>query len=158
MSLPSLAVIDECEYIEWVLTGSPTRLEGETSCAALMAHNGGAASLQAFIAGLRDSKEVRRTDEQRRPPQCAFLGYARYLSPDGRYEREICQESHGGFWRNPVITKSVENNFSVANGRRIGTVVEPVTSIESRFAWLDGTGYLLVVEGGTRLMAYRITD
>jgi len=158
MSLPSLAVIDECEYVERARTGSPTRREGESSCAALLAHNGGSASLSDFIAGLADSKEVRRTDEQRRPPQCAFLGYARYIAPDGQYEREICQESHRGFLGNPVVTKSVENISSVASGRMLGTVVEPITSVESRFASFDGTEYLLVIEGGIRLMVYRITD
>ncbi len=104
MSLPDLAVIDQCEYSEWVHTGSPTRREDESSCEALLAHDGKSASLSEFIASLVDNKEVGRTDERRRPPQCAFLGYARYISPDGRYEREICQASHRGFWGNPVVT------------------------------------------------------
>ena len=100
MSLPDLVVIDQCEYSEWVRTGSPTRREGETSCEALIAHSGGLASLSEFIAGLVDGKEVHRADEQGIPPQCAFLGYGLYISPDGRYEREICQASYP--WRGVI--------------------------------------------------------
>ena len=158
MSLPGLTVIDQCEYSEWVHTGSPTRREDESSCEALLAHNGGTASLSEFVAGLVDSKEVRRTDQRRRPSQCAFLGYARYISPDSRYEREICQASHRGFWGSPVVTKSVENIFSSYGGEQVGSVNEPITSVESRFASVDGRDYLMVVEGGTRLMVYMITD
>lgn len=159
MSLPGLAVIDQCEYSEWVRTGSPTRREGESSCEAMLAHNGGSASVSEFIAGLaEDSKEARRTDERRRPPQCAFLGYDRYISPDGRYEREICQASHRGFWGNPVVTKSVENIFSVYGGEQAGSIDEPITSVDSRFASVGGREYLLVVEGGTHLMVYTIMD
>lgn len=158
LSLPGLAVIDECEYSEWIRTGSPVRREGEGSCVALLANNGGSASLSEFISGLVGNNEMSRTNESRRPPQCAFLGYARYVSDDGRYEREICQTSHRGFWGNPVVTKSVENIFSVNTGERVGSVNDPISSVRSRFASVGGREYLLVMEGGTRLMVYLISD
>jgi hypothetical protein len=157
LSLPGLAVTDQCEYSEWTRTGSPTRREDEGSCKALLAHEG-SASLSEFISGLEDHKEVSRNDENRRPPQCAFLGYAREVTRDGRYEREICLTSHRGFWGNPVVTKSVENIFSMNSGEQIGSVNEPIDSVRSKFALVAGRDYLLVMEGGTRLMVYIISD
>lgn len=158
LSLSSLAVTDQCEYSERTRNGSPARRDDESSCMALLAHEGGFTSLSGFIDDLTDSNEVRRTDERRRPPQCAFLGYARYVSPDGRYEREICQTSHRGFWGNPVVSKCVESIFSVGSSEHVGSINEPIDSVDSRFASVSGREYLLVMEGGTRLMVYSIAD
>ena len=158
LSLPTLAVTDQCEYTEWARTGSPTRREDKGTCAELLAHDARSASLSEFIGSLVENKEGIRTDESHRPPHCAFLGYARYVSPDGRYEREICLTSHRGFWGTPVVTKSVENIFAVNTGTQIGSVVEPVTSVSSTFASVAGRQYILVMEGGTHLMVYAITD
>ena len=166
LSLPALAVTGQCEYSEWSRTGSPTRREDEGSCAALLAYSYGSASLSAFLSTLTSmnktevngSKEVALTDQRQRPPQCAFLGYARSASSDGRYEREICLTSHRGFWGTPVVTKSVENIFAVKTGELIGSVDEPVTSIRSTFVSAGGREYLLVMEGGTRLMVYTVAD
>ena len=163
LSLATLAVADQCEYAEWSSNGSPTRREDKGSCAALLAHSGGSTSISAFISSLTDkkteangSKEMDRTDQRHRPPQCAFLGYARLASSDGRYEREICLTSHRGVWGTPVVTKSVENIFAVKTGELIGSIDEPVTSIRSTFVSVDGREYLLVMEGGTRLMVYSV--
>ena len=165
LSLTTLAVADQCEYSAWSRTGSPTRREDKGSCAALLAHAGRSTSLSAFISDLTDkkteangSKEIDRTDQRNRPPQCAFLGYARLASSDGRYEREICLTSHRGFWGTPVVTKSVENIFALKTGELIGSVDEPVTSIRSTFVSAGGREYLLVLEGGTRLMVYSVAD
>jgi hypothetical protein len=158
LSLPSLAVTDRCEYLEWLRGSSPPRREGENSCAELLSHEGGSHSLSDFIGSLVYSEEVNRTDMSRRPPQCGFLGYARIASRDGRYEREICLRSDRGFWGNPVVTKSVENIFSASTGAQIGSVNEPVTSVQSRFGVVDGRDYLIVMEGGTHLMVYAIKD
>jgi hypothetical protein len=157
-SLPGLDVSDQCEYSEWSHGGSPPRrLEGD-SCKTLLTHEGGFPSVSAFVGSFDQTGEVSRTDWRARPPQCAFLGYARYLSLDGRYEREICLTSHRGFWGNPVVTKDVENIFSTETGLQVGSVDEPTSSVDSRFASLNGQDYLLVMEGGTRLAIYRILD
>lgn len=165
LSLPTLAVADQCEYSELTRTGSPTRREDNGSCATLLAHSDRSASLSAFISSLTNKKteangrkEMDRTDQRHRPPQCAFLGYARFASSDGRYEREICLTSHRGFWGSPVITKSVENIFDVKTGELIGSVDEPVTSVRSTFVSAGGREYLLSMEGGTRLMVYTVAD
>ena len=166
LSLPDLAVTDQCEYSEWSRTGSPTRREDEGSCAELLAHSDGSISLSVFLSALTStdqtevngSNEVGRTDQRQRPPQCAFLGYARWASSDGRYEREICLTSHRGFWGTPVVTKSVENIFAVKTGEPIGSVDEPVTSIRSTFVKAGGREYLLLMEGGTHLMVYAVGD
>lgn len=165
LSLPTLAVSDQCEYSEWSRTGSPTRREDNGSCATLLAHSDRPASLSAFISSLIDekteangSKEMDRTDQRHRPPQCAFLRYARVASSDGRYEREICLRSHRGFWGSPVITDSVENTFDAKTGELIGSVNEPVTSVRSTFVSAGGREYLLSMEGGTHLTVYQVTN
>jgi len=57
-----------------------------------------------------------------------------------------------------VITKSVENIFSAQTGEQLGSIEEPTDSVDSRFASVGGKEYLLVMEGGTRLMIYEIAD
>jgi hypothetical protein len=164
LSLPAMVVADHCEYSEWIRIGSLPRREDEGSCATLLAHSGGSTSLSAFLSTLTregevsGSKEVGRTDERHRPPACAFFGYARWASSDGRYEREVCLTSHRGFWGPPVVTKSVENIFDVKTGELIGSVNEPVTSVRSTFVSAGEREYLLVMEGGTHLVVYTVAD
>jgi len=156
LSLPNLRVIHSCEYSEWVASGKVERREGENSCAELLAHEKGADSLTAFKATWSRGEEA--ASARHRPPMCAFLGYSAHLSPDGKYEREVCMDSHRGFWGNPVVTKVVENIYLVRTGEKLGTVNEPKTSVESRFASVHDRGYLLIMEGGTHLLVYMIAD
>jgi hypothetical protein len=158
LSLPGLELSDQCKYSEWTRSNSPTRLAEYDSCNDLLAHEGGFASVLDFIGSFVQTGEVSRTNELARPSTCAFLGYARYLSRDGRYEREICLASHRGFWGGLVVTRAVENIFSTETGKQVGSVEEPTDSVESGFASVYGREYLLVMEGGTRLMIYQISQ
>jgi hypothetical protein len=159
LSVPNLGLTGQCQFSEWTRSNSPTRRDGEEGCAALLSRTGGGASLSEFIAAFVDTDEVRQTVDRRpRPPQCAFLWYVSYISHDGRFEREICKGSHRGFWGNQIVTKSVENIFAVKTGEQMGSINEPTDSVDSRFAAMDGREYLLLMEGGTRLMVYEIVN
>ncbi len=158
LSLPGLNVADGCEYSEWIRSGSPPWWEGEGSCATLLAREGGSGSLSDFQSGFLVTGEAVRKDQPPPPSSCSIFGYARYVSRDGRFEREVCLTSHKGFWGNIVVTKVVENIFSLRTGERIGSVNEPIDSLDSRFAAVDGREYLLLMEGGTRLTVYAIPD
>ena len=56
------------------------------------------------------------------------------------------------------MTKVVENILSLSTGEQVGSANEPVDSFDSRFAALNGREYLLVMERGTRLTIYAITN
>lgn len=156
LSIPDLRVIHSCEYSQWVTSGRVERMEGENTCAELLAHEEGADTLTGFKTTW--SRGGEKAGDRPRPPGCAFLGYSVHLSPDGKYEREVCISSHRGFWGNPVVTKVMENIYLGTTGEKLGTVNEPRTSVDSRFASVNGTPYLLVMEGGTRLMVYTVTE
>lgn len=153
LSLPDLAVADQCQYSEWIRTGAAVRRDGEQGCTGLLGRAGGAGSLSEFLSGFVDTDEARRTDRQA-TARCQ----PSYVSRDGRYEREICHDLHRGFWGNIVVTKSVENILSVKTGKQLGSINEPTDSVRSRFASMNGHEYLLLMEGGTRLVVYEITD
>ena len=157
LTLPRLDVSDQCEYSEWTRAGS-TRREGDESCKMLPEHEGGFPSVANFMDNFQKADEVSRTDSQARPPQPPPFGYARYLSRDGRYEREVCLTFHRGFWGNPVVTRHLENIFSAETRKQVGSVEEPASSVDSRFASVDGQEYLLVMEGGSRLTVYHISE
>jgi hypothetical protein len=156
LTIPSLEVADRCRYSEWTRTGAPVRRDDERGCASLLGGVGGFASLSELLSSFVDTDEARTN---RRPnPLCSAFLYGSYISRDGRFEREICQQSHRGFWGNVVVTKSVENILSVKTGGQVGSVSEPIDSVDSRFASMGGHEYLLLMEGGTRLVVYEIRD
>jgi len=142
LSLPDLAVVDQCQYSEWMRSGAIVRREGEQDCAKLL----GGRSLPDFLTALVDTDELRRN--------------GRLVSRDGLFERESRQKSHRGFfWGNIVVTELVESIFSAHSGELLGSVKEPThSSVRSRFASMNGRDYLLLMEGGTRLVIYEITE
>ena len=80
-----------------------------------------------------------------------------HISRDGRLRREFCSGGHRGFFGNFVVTGARENIFSVQTGQMLGFVKDPNDHpLQSRFATLDGRDYLLVMEGGTRLLVYEV--
>lgn len=140
VSLPDLAAIEQCQFSEWTRSGAPARRDDEQGCARLL----GGGSLSDFLSAFVDTDEVRRN--------------GRLVSRDVRFERENLQKSHRGFWGNIVVTKSVENIFSVKTGKQLGSIDEPTDSVRSRFASMNEREYLLLMEGGTRLVVYEITE
>ena len=113
----------------------------------------GAASLPDFLEGVVITDEVPQTDRIL-TPKCRLS----YLSSDGQFERDICQHSHRGFWGNAVVTQSGESIVSLKTGKQVGFINEPTDSVRSRFASLNGREYLLLMEGGTRLIVYVIRE
>jgi hypothetical protein len=87
---------------------------------------------------------------------CRSAGVTR----DGLFRWESCQTmGHSFFWENPTITDRHENIFSTKTGAQIGVVKETTRdTVNSRFAEHDGRDYLLVMEGGTQLKVYEITE
>ncbi len=79
---------------------------------------------------------------------------------DGLFRLESCQTvGHSFFWENPTVTDVHQNVFSVKTGAQIGTVKETTRdTVNARFAEHDGRDYLLVLEGGTELKVYEITE
>jgi len=57
-----------------------------------------------------------------------------------------------------VVTKSTEVIVSLKDDRVLGSVRDPLTSVRSRFAAANGREYLLLMEGGTRLVVYEIGE
>jgi hypothetical protein len=52
-----------------------------------------------------------------------------------------------------------ENIYSAKSGAQIGTIKETTRdTVNARFAEHDGRDYLLVLEGGTQLKVYEITE
>ena len=155
---PFLTVRDHCQYSEWQRSGSPVRLENESNCAALL-QSAEAASLDGFRQNLLKNNEVARTDQRMRPPGCTDFGYASHISRDGRLRRDMCTDVHWSLWgHNPVISNVAEIIFSVKTGEKLGSVKEPNYPVQSQFARMEGRDYLLVMEGGTLLRVYQITN
>ena len=157
--MPGLEVVEGCEYAEWStgVLGSGMHLENEGPCSGLV-KNAGVASLQEYLRAFIDNDEALERGRPR-PAECAFLTYASYVSRDGRLRRELCTSGHRGFWGNFVVSNATENVFSAETGKRLGSIKWPSSHpLQSRFATTDGQDYLLVMEGGTLLRVYHITD
>jgi hypothetical protein len=153
LSLPDLTVTGQCQYSEWIRNGAPVHRDGEQACATLVSSAGDTGSLSKFLDDFVMSGGVERYAPRDDSP-CPG-----YVSRDGRFEREICQESHRGFWGNQVVTKSVENIEAVETGKRLGSITEPVhESVRSSFASMNGRDYLLLMENGVRLLVYAIPE
>jgi hypothetical protein len=159
LTVPELSIIDSCEYSEWMRSGAVVRRENESDCASLL-QNYGTSSLDELSRSFVETDEAMlRTDEKSRPSECAFLTYESHISRDGRLRRELCTGGHRGFWGNFVVTNTMENIFSVETGQKLGSIKEPNDHpLQSRFAKIDTRDYLLVMEGGTRLVVYLITE
>ena len=153
LNLPDLTASEQCHYSEWMSGGKVIRREGGKDCDALVSHApGGRKPLSEFLDQLRDNNEPR--PKERPPFNCVAI-----ISLDGRFRRESCTDFHRNWWGNPVVTKAWEDIFSVRTGKQIGTVnINVRDSGSSRFAELDGRNYLLVMEGGTKLKIYALTE
>jgi hypothetical protein len=153
LNLPDLTTSEQCHYSEWMGGGKVIRREGEQDCDALVSHApGGPKNPSEFLDQLRDNNEPR--PKERPPFNCGAS-----ISHDGRFRSESCTDFHRNCWGNPVVTKAWEDIVSVRTGKQIGTVNMNVRdSGSSRFAGLDGRNYLLVMEGGTKLKVYVLTE
>ncbi len=77
---------------------------------------------------------------------------------DGRLRGEFCQNIRRGFF-NPVVTDQHVNIFSAQTGAQIGVIKETTRdTVGARLAEHGGRDYLLVMEGGTQLKVYEITE
>jgi hypothetical protein len=87
---------------------------------------------------------------------CRTAGVTR----DGMFRWESCVTTgRSFFWEYPTITDRHENIFSVKTGAQIGTVKETTrATVSSSLAEHGGRDYLLVLEGGTELKVYEITE
>jgi hypothetical protein len=156
LSLPGLEVAGDCEYSEFSANRN-SRVEPENACEALVKH-AGATSLTEYMKTFVENDEVRQANWTR-PPECAFLTYASYLSRDGRFRRELCTDGHRGFSGTFVVSNARENVFSTETGKLLGLVKEPSSHpLQSRFATADGRDYLVTTEDGIILKIYQITE
>ena len=87
---------------------------------------------------------------------CRSAGVTR----DGLFRWESCQTmGHSFFLESPAIIDRHENIFSTKTGAQIGVIKETTRdTVNSRFAEQNGRDYLLVMEGGTQLKVYGITE
>jgi hypothetical protein len=153
LNLPDLTMGEQCHYSEWMGGGKVIRREGERDCDALLSHTpGGPKPLSAFLDQLRDGYEPR-------PKELPRWACSAAISNDGRFRREICDDLHRNWWGTPVVTKAWEDVFSVNTGKKIGTVNKTTRdSDSSRFAEKNGRSYLLLMQGGTQLKVYELTE
>jgi hypothetical protein len=57
------------------------------------------------------------------------------------------------------VTKAWEDVFLVSTGKKVGTVNKTIRdSDNSRFAEKNGRNYLLLMQGGTKLNVYELTE
>jgi hypothetical protein len=153
LNLPDLTTKEQCHYAEWMRNGAVVRREGERDCDPLPSHApGGPKPLSEFLDQLRDSYEARPKEAPK--PYCSAT-----ISPDGRFKDENCTDFHRNWWGNPVVTNAWEDIFSMRTRKQIGTVNITVRdSASSRFAELNGRNYLILMEGGTKLKVYELTE
>jgi len=79
-------------------------------------------------------------------------------SGDALFRAEFCQTIRRGLL-NPVVTDQHVTVLSTKTGSQIGIIKEATRdTVNSRFAQQDGRDYLLVMEGGTQLKVYEITE
>jgi hypothetical protein len=153
LNLPDLTTSEQCHYSEWMGAGKVIRREGEQDCDALMSHSpGGPKPLAGYLDQLRDSSELHPKEPTRWACSAA-------ISTDGRFKREICDDIHRNWWGSPVVTKAWEDVFLVSTGKKVGTVNKTIRdSDNSRFAEKNGRNYLLLMQGGTKLNVYELTE
>ena len=159
LALPSLDMVEGCEYSERSsgVLGSGMHLESEDACAGLI-KNAGVGSLQEYLRAFVNNGEALEK-ERARPAECAFLTHASYVSRDGRLRRELCTSGHRGLRGNFVVSNARENIFSAETGNKLGSIKWPSNHpLQSRFAMTGSQDYLLVMEGGTLLQVYHITN
>jgi hypothetical protein len=140
-TLPALAPNGSCHFTE-TLAGSAW-VPHDQDCGP---------GLQGILDGLSPP----RSSSLPSGPPCAPATTSR----DGWFRLESCQTmGHSFFLEYPTITDRHENLFSVKTGAQIGTVKETTRdSVNSRLAEHNGRDYLLVMEGGTQLKVYEITE
>lgn len=116
----------------------------------------GASSFDEFLKSI--TVQPKPSDRGAIREDCAFLTYTSLTSPDGQFRSEFCTNGHRNFWGNYIVSKAVENIYSVGTGRRLGAIKQPSYPVHSRFALVDGRDYLLVMEGGAKLRIYEIVE
>jgi len=127
LALPGLRVTDNCEYSEWMHSGSVVRRENESNCAGLL-RSLGVTTLDDLSKTSAETDEVMQPNKGAPPGGCAILTYMSHISRDGRLRREFCSGGHRGFFGNFVVTGARENIFSVQTRLLLGFVKEPKRS------------------------------
>jgi hypothetical protein len=88
-------------------------------------------------------------------PPCRSMG----ALGGGRYCVEDRSNLHRNFWGSPVVTDAHIDIYGVKTGALVGTLKETThDSVKSRLASFGGHDYLLIMEGGTKLKIYEITE
>lgn len=154
LTLPDLTIAGKCEYSQF--RNSNLRTVHHDQCCAALLMNVGASGLEEFLKSITAQPRPPAPGAIR--PDCAFLTYTSLTSPDGQFRSEFCTNGHRNFWGNYVVSKAVENIYSVGTGRKVGAIKQPSYPVRSQFASLNGRNYLLVMEGGTRLRIYEIIE
>lgn len=162
LTLPSLSNLGECHFSEthpfngstpWVVVDDP----GECG-AVLAAMPNGPASLSEFLQGLERANGFKRQGNYRQSGLCQ----PSTETADGRFKIAGCGKGHfvRGFWANSFVTDEAwERVGSVETDEEIGRLsLATRDSVTARYFGHDGRSFLLVVERGTRLKVYEITD
>ena len=102
------------------------------------------------------ARVVRQGEDNKHGYPCGSAGVMR----DGLFRLESCQTmGHTFFWEYPTITNRDENIYSTKTGALVGAVKETTHDpVSAGLAEVNGRDYLLVVEGGTQLKVYGITE
>jgi len=157
LSLPNLTVAGEGHYRENLTCAGWIRDDPGEECAATVSRiEGSSIPLGDFLKMFSNIEELRLKDPLKH--RCPISGVTR----DGRFEMETCFEfGLHTFWGGPGKPReNRENILSVKTGLQVGTLDELAIndSAGEQFADHKGRDYLLVLEGGTRLKVYAITE
>jgi hypothetical protein len=153
LNLPTLAVADQCQFKEWVRSGTVERREGVSDCDNLLSRNStGPISLAAYLSQMRGSAFPRINHPE---PPC----FESEVTRDDRFELDYCVDGHTNLLGHPVESGRRVEIRSLRTGRMIDTINETTRdSVDSRLSYQNGRDFLLVVEGGTKLKVYELKE
>lgn len=112
--------------------------------------------LEEPVSKGKPARVVRQGENYRYGYPCGSAAVTR----DGLFRLESCQTmGHTFFWAYPTVTNRHENIYSMKTGALVGVVKETTRdTVSAGLAEVNGRDYLLVVEGGTQLKVYEITE
>jgi hypothetical protein len=112
--------------------------------------------LETPISRGTQARVLRQGEDSKYGYPCGTVAVTR----DGLFRWESCQTmGHSFLCENPTITDRHENIFSTKTGAQIGVIKETTRdTVGAGLAEHEGRDYLLVLEGGTQLKVYEITE
>ncbi len=155
LSIPQLQIEGQCQYTETNLVYDWAVRDNGGSCSSILGTTEGSGeALKAYIESLKDEFGYPLHS------YAANQSGINTVTRDGRFAMESVEKHHLTVWnRNFVLDEKTDNIVLRESGKSVGVVHESVRNTdESRFADQNGKNYLLIMESGTRLKVYAITQ